>query len=152
MHRSDRAGRSIGGHCGKHGAGEDAIANFLPLHIATGLEGARRLVNPRMLCQRWVARLLSPRQANVTGHKEARHDEPQGPALFLVAYHPPESIGQRRGDGEYRKHLQEVREACRVLERVCAIRVEGAAPVIAQVFNGFLGSKRPADDILGPTL
>jgi hypothetical protein len=78
---------------------------------------------------------VNPRGA---GGEQHGHRREQRPTLPRGADHPAEGVGQGRSDHHDQRHLQQVGERGRVLERVSGIGVEEAAPVPAQKLDGFL--------------
>ena len=77
---------------------------------------------------------------------EDEHRREERPALPLITHKPPEGIGERKGNGEERPHLEQVREAVRVLERMRRVRVVRAAAVRSELLDRLLARDRPTGD------
>ena len=81
-------------------------------------------------------------------HEEADHHRHQQPRLAPVADEDAERDDQRERDHQHRPHLEQVREAVRVLERVGRVGVVEAAAVGAELLDRDLRRDRAAGDRL----
>ena len=140
----DRAGRRPCRRRREEPGGGRAEADLLALVVA-------RVRRPERLDARIAADLEAHGDAR-GGDPEHEHRREDRPALALVADEPAERVRQPEGDGEDRQHLDEVREAVRVLERMRRVRVVGAAAVGAELLDRLLARDRPAGDRLRRTL
>ena len=127
--RARRRSREEGG-CGR------AEANLLALHVRGGGVDARVPVD------------LEVGGDADRAEQQREHRGEERPALPLAAGQPPERVGERKGDQQEREHLDEVREAGRVLERVRRVRVHDPAAVRPQLLDRLLARDRAAVDLL----
>ena len=73
---------------------------------------------------------------------------PHGPAVARRLRHMAKGVGEARRDREDREHLEEVRQWCRILERVGAVGVEEPAAIGAPFLDDFLRRHRSLCDHL----
>ena len=80
------------------------------------------------------------------------HDREHHPALPLVLDEHAEASRERECEEHGEVELEEVRELCGVLERVCRVDVEEATAVAAELLDGHPTRDGPARDELRRTL
>ena len=141
VHRIDRAARRVGRDRGKERGVEDAEADFLALHVAVGRGDAELLMNR-------IARRFGPPAEQHAADKQDRHRRPNRPAVLLVLDHSAEVISEPAADRENRKHLEEIRERRRILERMRRVGVGVTAAIRAEHLDRDLRRHRTLHDVL----
>ena len=143
--------RAVGGRRGRggpEGGAHRPEASLLPLHVAAGLRGGRRLVRTRG-GERRVAALLGRDGGNGERGEQDGHGGEDGPSLPVVLHHSAEGEAERPGNQEDGHQLEQVADGTRVLEGVRRIDVEEPAAVRAELLDGHLAGGRSDGDGLG---
>jgi hypothetical protein len=122
-------------------------ACLLAFHVAAGLQCARRLVGAGP-GERGIARLLGVHAHGEQPDEDDRHRGKERPALPRVADHATECVAQSPTNQQNREHLEEVRQRCRILERMRGIDVEESAAVRAELLDRDLRRRRSDGDHL----
>ncbi len=147
VHPVHRAAGRAGGHGGEERGRGDPEADLLTLHVAAALESARDLIDGQA-AERSIAGLLGGHAEDEQRDEDREHRGEHGPALPRVAHELAERVAKRAGDQEDREHLEHVREAGGVLERMRRVRVEEAASVRADLLDCDLRGRRADRDDL----
>ncbi|OIQ82756.1 hypothetical protein GALL_354400 [mine drainage metagenome] len=142
MHGVDRAAGSQRGNGGEQPGVRDAEARFLAFHVAAGLHGGHRLIGTQSGEYR-IALLLEGHRADRKHQEDQRHGREYRPALTRIARHAAKGNTERSRDQENGQHLEEIRQGCRILERMSRVGVKESATVCTDHFYRFLGGDRP---------
>ena len=95
-----------------------------------------------------IARAFGPPAEQHTTDKQDRHRGPNGPAVLLVFHHSAQVISESAADGENGKHLNKIRERCRIFERMRCVGVYVTAAVRPEHFDRDLRRHWPLHDVL----
>jgi hypothetical protein len=77
------------------------------------------------------------------GEDQKTHGGQEGPSLAPIVHPHAETVTEGRRDQKKGQPFQEIGRGGRVLKGMGGVRVEIAAPVCSQLFDGDLGSHRP---------
>ena len=123
----------------------DAEALLLAFHVAPGRARDRVGVQAHVVL-RGRAVGLGDVGDDHRAEEHEHHHAVDRVALAAVAGHAPVGEHQRRRDDQHQQHLEQVREAVGVLERVRGVDVEEAAAVGAELLDHLLGGDRAHRD------
>ena len=142
VHRIDRAIRRGRGRGRPQRRVGDAEPHLLAFHVTARIGRALDLIGAKLGEQR-VAVLLDRIGERQQRRKNDRHRCQQRPALLRAADHATECVAERHGDRQNGQHLQEIRERCRVFQRVRRVDVVIASAVGAELLDRDLRGHRP---------
>ena len=151
VHGVDGSAAGVSGDGGEEGGVGDAKADFFPFHVASGLgsgcgRGDMLLVD---VVEEGIALGFGVVAGESSSEPENGHGGEDSPAVPRGASHLAKGDGERCGDEEDGKHLQEVGEGRGVLEGVGTVGVEEAAAISAEHLDGFLRGDGTLRDGLG---